>query len=86
MIVLMSTRNSSYFYSYYRSELIPFYESAKFDIIEFRKISQDKEIIYSEELNTNGLIWKLKIYPCGNGVAKNEYISIFLELISVNKL
>jgi len=45
--------------------------------------STSKDTIYSTELLTNGLVWRLKIYPNGNGVAKGEYISIFLELIEV---
>jgi len=30
---------------------------------------------------TNGLTWRLKVYPNGNGVAKGNYISIFLEML-----
>lgn len=28
----------------------------------------------------NGIEWRLKIYPRGNGVAKNTHLSVFLEL------
>lgn len=45
------------------------------------KFPKEKEFIYSPELFTNGLVWRLKVYPYGNGAAKGEYISIFLELI-----
>lgn len=38
-------------------------------------------IIYSPEIRINGLLWRIKIYPAGNNSAKNEYLSIFLELI-----
>lgn len=38
------------------------------------------EILYSDDLKTNGLKWRLKIYPLGNGGLKGEYISVFLEL------
>ena len=44
-------------------------------------LHKDFEVIYSPELITNGLVWRLKVYPNGNGAAKGEYISIFLELI-----
>jgi tripartite motif-containing protein 37 len=30
---------------------------------------------------TNGLTWRLKVYPNGNGIAKGNYISIFLEML-----
>jgi hypothetical protein len=45
------------------------------------KISKEKEFIYSNELVTNGLVWRIKVYPYGNSGARGEYISIFLELI-----
>ena len=82
----MSTQNFSKIQIKERSEITPSYESSRFDILEYRKVSVSKEVIYSNELVTNGLIWKLKIYPNGNGVAKNEYISIFLELFSVHQV
>lgn len=38
------------------------------------------EVLYSEDLKTNGLIWRLKVYPFGNGAIKGEFVSVFLEL------
>jgi tripartite motif-containing protein 37 len=38
------------------------------------------EVLYSEDLKTNGLTWRLKVYPFGNGSIKGEFISVFLEL------
>jgi hypothetical protein len=32
----------------------------------------------------NGVLWRLKVYPNGNGVAKNNYLSVFLEMQKVN--
>lgn len=29
----------------------------------------------------NNLIWRLKVYPNGNGVAAGEYLSVFLEMV-----
>lgn len=40
------------------------------------------EVIYSEPLIANGLTWRLKVYPNGNGIAKGNYLSIFLEMVS----
>ena len=28
-----------------------------------------------------GLVWRLKVYPNGNGIGKGSYISVFLELL-----
>ena len=72
------------------SDVSPPYEHAIFEICEYKKIllknkegNKEKEVIYSDNLKTNGLLWRLKIYPNGNGAAKGEYLSIFLELIEV---
>jgi tripartite motif-containing protein 37 len=40
----------------------------------------NNEVLYSEDLKTNGLIWRLKVYPFGNGAIKGEFVSVFLEL------
>jgi hypothetical protein len=39
------------------------------------------EVVYSSELSSNGVIWRLKVYPRGNGVAKDQYLSVFLEQV-----
>ena len=62
---------------------MPEYDSAIYVIANYSKIRKNKDIIYSEPLQKNGLIWRLKIYPNGNGVAKGQYLSIFLELVKV---
>ena len=38
--------------------------------------------VYSPPLNVNGLSWRLKVYPDGNGVVRGNYLSVFLELSS----
>jgi tripartite motif-containing protein 37 len=40
------------------------------------------EILYSPCLFISGTTWRLKIYPRGNGVAKDQYLSVFLEMVS----
>ena len=68
------------------SDIHPPYESAYFLVKEYKKIiSQNSntgsnDVLYSDELKTNGLVWRLKVYPNGNGTIKGEYISVFLEL------
>lgn len=37
--------------------------------------------MFSEPLIANGLTWRLKVYPNGNGIAKGNYISIFIEML-----
>jgi len=39
-----------------------------------------ESIVYSDPYEINGMDWRLKIYPKGNGLAKNTHISVFLEL------
>jgi tripartite motif-containing protein 37 len=63
------------------SELIPEYCSAEFRIgPDFARIQAEREVVYSTPLRTNGLTWRLKVYPNGNGMAKGSFVSIFLEL------
>ena len=39
------------------------------------------ETVFSDILVSNGLSWKLKVYPNGNGNAKKTYLSVFLEMV-----
>lgn len=48
----------------------------------FKKLQQKADPVYSSPLHVNGLVWRLKVYPYGNGVVKKEYLSVFLELSS----
>lgn len=63
------------------SELVPNYEASTFVIRDFNRIRHTHEVVYSEPLLFNGLTWRLKVYPNGNGIAKGNYISIFLEML-----
>jgi len=44
------------------------------------QIRRQEEVVYSEPLVANGLTWRLKVYPNGNGIARDVFISVFLEL------
>ena len=46
----------------------------------FSKLQHKADPIYSQPLNVNGLSWRLKVYPDGNGVVRGNYLSVFLEL------
>jgi tripartite motif-containing protein 37 len=50
-------------------------------IKDFSRIRHTHEVVYSDPLIFNGLTWRLKVYPNGNGIAKGNYISIFLEMV-----
>lgn len=63
------------------SELVPNYESSVFVIKDFSRIRLTHEVVYSDPLITNGLTWRLKVYPNGNGIAKGNYISVFIEML-----
>jgi tripartite motif-containing protein 37 len=63
------------------SELTPTYEHSVFVIKDFSRIRHIHEVVYSDPLIANGLTWRLKVYPNGNGIAKGNYISIFIEML-----
>lgn len=63
------------------SELTPSYDSSTFIIKDFSRIRHLHEVVYSDPLIANGLTWRLKVYPNGNGIAKGNYISIFIEML-----
>ena len=75
----------------FTSELVPQYEQAVFVIKNFNRIrnsqpnqtSEENEIVYSDPplVTRSGLSWRLKVYPNGNGIAKGNYISVFLEML-----
>merc|ERR1719427_780272 len=62
------------------SEIVPSYDASTFCITEFSKLRHKGDPVYSEALNVNGLSWRLKVYPDGNGVVRGNYLSVFLEL------
>lgn len=65
------------------SEIVPSFDTQSFIIKNFTKLQQKGDAIYSPPLQINGMRWRLKIYPNGNGSVRKEYISVFLELSSV---
>jgi hypothetical protein len=62
------------------SEIVPQYDSSTFFIQNFTQLQHKADPIYSPALNVNGLSWRLKVYPDGNGVVRGNYLSVFLEL------
>ncbi|XP_052797525.1 LOW QUALITY PROTEIN: E3 ubiquitin-protein ligase TRIM37-like [Mya arenaria] len=64
----------------FTSEIVPPYDSSTFVMNSFSALQQRADPVYSQPLQVNGLSWRLKVYPDGNGVVRGNYLSVFLEL------
>lgn len=62
------------------SEIVPPYDTGTFVMESFTLLQQKGIPVYSSPLYVNGLCWRLKVYPYGNGAVCGEYLSVFLEL------
>lgn len=49
------------------------------ELVQNTTANQDP--LFSSPLKMQGLVWKLKVYPRGNGSAPGEWLSVFVELI-----
>lgn len=68
-------------FSYYCfSEIVPGYESSIFVMQDFTQLQHKADPVYSTPMHMNGLCWRLKVYPDGNGIVRGNYLSVFLEL------
>ncbi|XP_022185884.2 E3 ubiquitin-protein ligase TRIM37 [Nilaparvata lugens] len=66
----------------FHSEIVPGYDSSTFVMSGFTQLQHKADPVYSTPLHVNGLCWRLKVYPDGNGVVRGNYLSVFLELTS----
>jgi len=66
----------------FQSEIVPAYNSSAFTIEDFSRCRNQSDPIYSQPLIVDGLKWRLKVYPDGNGIVRGNYLSVFLELTS----
>ncbi|KAJ2952570.1 hypothetical protein O0L34_g6893 [Tuta absoluta] len=64
----------------FHSEIVPSYDSSTFPLGNFTQLQHAAAPVYSAPLHVNGLCWRLKVYPDGNGVVRGNYLSVFLEL------
>nr|CAD7258612.1 unnamed protein product [Timema shepardi] len=64
----------------FHSEIVPGYDSSSFVMQLFTQLQHKADPVYSPPLHINGLCWRLKVYPDGNGVVRGNYLSVFLEL------
>ena len=65
-----------------QSEVVPPYSCSVFTIDDFTRLRADADPVYSPPLFVDGLKWRLKVYPDGNGIVRGNYLSVFLELTS----
>ncbi|KAJ8926740.1 hypothetical protein NQ314_020857 [Rhamnusium bicolor] len=65
---------------FFCSEIVPSYDSSTFIMHSFSQLKRKSDPVYSTPLHCNGLCWRLKVYPDGNGVVRGNYLSVFLEL------
>ena len=63
----------------FTSEIAPTYESTFFELRNFSNYVTDA-IVYSPCMMHNGIKWRLKVYPHGNGNARGMFLSVFLEM------
>ncbi|XP_046462791.1 E3 ubiquitin-protein ligase TRIM37-like [Daphnia pulex] len=66
----------------FQSEIVPAYSTSIFTIEDFSRMRNNADPIYSPPLVVDGLKWRLKVYPDGNGIVRGNYLSVFLELTS----
>merc|ERR1719309_1386681 len=64
----------------FQSEIVPPYDEKTFCMNQFSTLQNKADPVYSPPLHINGLSWRLKVYPDGNGVVRGNYLSVFLEL------
>lgn len=64
----------------FNSEIVPPYDTGTFIMEKFTILQQRGVPVYSNPLLVNGMQWRLKVYPYGNGAVRGEYLSVFLEL------
>ncbi|XP_060872898.1 E3 ubiquitin-protein ligase TRIM37-like isoform X3 [Metopolophium dirhodum] len=69
-------------YPDFHSEIIPKFEGGNLIIKSFTDKMIQSEPIYSLPIDCNGVSWRLKVYPNGNGIVRDRYLSVFLELTS----
>merc|ERR1719309_1508885 len=66
----------------FNREIVPSYDSSTCVLNNFTQLQHKGAPVYSSPLHVNGLSWRLKVYPDGNGVVRGHYLSVFLELSS----
>ncbi|KAJ3366394.1 hypothetical protein GGF32_005396 [Allomyces javanicus] len=63
------------------SPLVPAYTAVDVPLHAFSTYAQTGQVFYSAAFTANALSWRLKVYPTGNGAARGESLSVFVELV-----
>ncbi|KAJ3371194.1 hypothetical protein GGF31_003617 [Allomyces arbusculus] len=63
------------------SPLVPAYTAVDVPLHAFSTYAQTGQVFYSAAFMANALSWRLKVYPTGNGAARGESLSVFVELV-----
>lgn len=81
----------------FENELVPEYETGVFRLVGYSQMINAMHfpapgglapsaalppVYYSDSIVSNGISWRLKVYPVGNGPARGTHVSIFLEMLS----
>jgi len=70
----------------YSSELVPEYTEGVLELTNFNeKRKGNITHFYSPTLHLNGLSWRLKVYPNGNGQSKGCFLAVFFCVEGVSK-
>lgn len=73
--------NNSFFNCIFSYELIPRFESGIFYLHNYSvKRKSSVNVVYSDVMLSCGNEWRLKVYLNGNDKARDEYLSVFLEM------
>lgn len=60
------------------NDILPDFHQCVYRLNDFSTL--DYSVVYSESYMLNGIEWRLKIYPKGNGQSKDKCLSVFLEM------
>lgn len=63
----------------YSSDRLLGVETHTFYLKPFSSFSKT-DTVYSDPVSVNGISWRLKVYPNGNGSHKGTYLSVFVEM------
>lgn len=57
------------------------YTTGIFILKPYSLYKKTNEIVYSSPLESDGITWRIKVYPNGTGIYKGMYLSLFVELV-----
>ncbi|MES1916011.1 MAG: hypothetical protein MHM6MM_007874, partial [Cercozoa sp. M6MM] len=61
--------------------LVPAFAQRCVKVADFAQLVATDAVVYSQPLQLFHRNWRLKVYTAGNGAARGEFLSVFLELV-----